>query len=849
MRILLVPLFAAPLAAQAGDVQGEAQPPLPATLVVPPAPARTAAEERATFRVPADVEVELVAAEPLIHDPVHAVFDARGRLWVVEMQGYMPEADGKGEREANGSVAILWDDDGDGRMDRRTTFLDHLVLPRSVAITRGGALVIAPPQLLFAVDEDDDGVADDVKVVDKGLDGLTSPEYGINGLLPTLDNAFACACTSWRYVFENGQWKRERTAGGGQWGITKDDFGRLYFNGNSDPLRGDRIPSQLACRNPNAGNAPGVNVRVVDDFHAKPARINPGVNRGYKPGTVGPDWKLDLVTGTCGPWIHRGDALPESYRGDAFVCEPCGNLVLRYELAEDADGVVKGTPARNADGLDFLTSTDERFRPVNLFDGPDGALYVVDLYRGLIQHRMFVTSWLRKQVEARGLAQPTHLGRIWRVKKKGAERRKLVDLSALEGRALAQQLASPNGWTRDTAQRLLVGQPGLDAETKAELVRALLERVSPVERVHALWTLAAHGAIEAELAPRLLWQFDDRMLLHALRACRRPELVNLPDVRGRCGEIALRGRPFLRREAVSTLACQTGPRSLVEATWQLAWNGADAELRARYLASISGRELECLHAVMTDWDVVDWSEPGPGRAEFHRELARVFGADGRGELIDEAVGEVSWPMHSLEHRLAFLDGLLDCAPKDAEGKRTPWSVDREPKNLILMTKEGPETLREKARELAACLFWPGKPGCEGLAPRTLTDTERARFAQGRELYAANCMACHQTSGRGDPALAPALRGSPWVLGSEEKLARLLLHGLNGPIDVLGQHFESEMPAFALTDAELAALLTYVRREWGNTAEPVTADTFARVRKATADRKHAWTAKELEPLGR
>lgn len=845
--VLAVPvLLARPLCAQAGDIKGEEQPPLPASVVVPPAPARTAEEERATFRVPDGLEVELVAGDPLIHDPVHAVFDARGRLWVVEMRGYMPDADGKGEREPNGSVALLVDDDGDGRMDRRTTFLDGLVLPRSVAVTRGGVLVIAPPKLLFAVDEDDDGVADDVKVVDQGLDGITSPEYGINGLLPTLDNAFASACTSWRYVFENGQWKRERTAGGGQWGITKDDFGRLYFNGNSDPLRGDRIPSHLACRNPNAGNAPGVNVRIVDDFHAKPARINPGVNRAYKPGTVGPDWKLDLVTGTCGPWIHRGDALPETYRGDAFVCEPCGNLVLRYELAEDADGVVKGTPARNADGLDFLTSTDERFRPVNLFDGPDGALYVVDLYRGLIQHRMFVTTFLRKQVEARGLAQPIGLGRIWRVKKKGAERKKPVDLTALGSRALAEQLASPNGWTRDTAQRLLVENGRFDHDADGPLL-ALVQSSSGAPRVHALWTLAGLDRLTPEHVRLVGSSHDEREVVQALQARRfldpeRASPVHLDVLRVKNGA-SLRVREHV------FLTCDAGRHGEV---WRLLSSLAaqDERSASAYLCGAEGRELELLRFLLGD---ATWWDEAPARAAFVGRVARCIARDGRSSVLEEAV-ELLWKeafaLRSATWKVrAALEGLVEPKPKDPAAPLPRLFLEREPRGLAQLLIARDAETAERAKLLDERLVWPGKPGAEGLAPRALTEAERARFAQGRELYAANCVACHQTSGRGDPALAPALRSSPWVLGSDEKLARILLHGLNGPIDVLGQHFESEMPAFALGDAELAAILTYVRREWGNTAEPVEPDTFARVRKSTADRKQAWSAKELEALGR
>ncbi|MBK7876845.1 MAG: c-type cytochrome [Planctomycetes bacterium] len=830
--------FTPTLRAQNGDIQGEPQPPLPTSLVLPAAPPLSAADERATFRLPPDLDLELVASEPLIHTPVHAVFDARGRLWVVEMRNYMPDADGQGEGDPTGSIALLTDDDHDGRMDRRTTFLDHLVLPRSIAITHGGALIIAPPHLLFAVDEDDDGVADDVKIVDQGLDGLVSPEYGINGLLPTLDNAFANACTSWRYVFDRGQWKRERTAGGGQWGITKDDFGRLYFNGNSDPLRGDRIPSQLACRNPNAPVAPGVNVRVVDDLHVKPARINPGVNRGYKPGTLGPDWKLDVATGTCGPWIHRGDALPELYRGDAFVCEPCGNLVVRYELSESADGVVKGTPARNADGLDFLTSTDERFRPVNLFDGPDGALYVVDLYRGMIQHRLFATTWLRKQVDARGLAQPTDLGRIWRVKKKGAERKKPVELAALGSRELAKALASSNGWTRDTAQRLLVEAPGLESDARAELEKLLFEHVDVRARIHALWVFAAKNAIDAPFALRVLQSTDERFLAHAVRATEPVAASGAKEVVRRWTELA-----GLRSQVLLSLASVRGDAALETIAGLVALGAAEESVRKAALVSIGGREIEFLERVLA-------GGPEVNRRQLLRALGRAVAEERRAEDLERILVTLAEPRCKNADVEEVLNGLLDGLPKDEKGEPLPTFLPRAPTPLVVLVRSedlgvsGPAgVLRDHA------LAWPGKPGAELFRVRTLTAEEQQRFAQGRELYAANCMACHQSSGRGDPALAPPLRSSPFVLGDETKLARILLHGLNGPIDVLGQRFDSDMPAFALTDAELAALATYVRREWGNTAEPVTAETFARIRKDTAERKPAWTVKELDALGR
>jgi len=174
----LVPLAPATLAQQ-GDQAGEPQPGLPSTLVVPRAPALSPADEAATFALPPGLRIELVAAEPLVVDPVAIAFDEDGRLWALEMRGYMQTIDGEGERERVGRVAVLEDTDGDGRMDARSEFLDGLVMPRALALARGGALVIAPPDLLFCRDTDGDGRADVREVVDTGLSGLENPEQSL----------------------------------------------------------------------------------------------------------------------------------------------------------------------------------------------------------------------------------------------------------------------------------------------------------------------------------------------------------------------------------------------------------------------------------------------------------------------------------------------------------------------------------------------------------------------------------------------------------------------------------------------------------------------------------------------
>jgi len=829
--------------AQAGDVQGEAQPdPLPAE-AIPPAPVLSPDEALERFRVPDGVLVELVAAEPLVHEPVHVAFDARGRLWVVEMRGYMPDLDGRGEREPVGSIAVLEDTDGDGRMDARSVFLERLVLPRAVALSRGGALVIAPPELLHARDTDEDGLADQVEVHDRGLDGLANPEYGINGLLPTLDGAWACANASWRYVFRDGRYQRERTAGGGQWGITRDDSGRIYFNGNSDPLRGDRWPSELAARN-SAVAARGTNVRVVGDLHVKPARVNPGVNRAYRAETLDERQRLDVATGACGPWIHRGGGLPAAYRGAAFVCEPCGNLVASYTLAE-RDGSVSGEPLRNADGLDFLTSTDERFRPVNLCDGPDGALYVVDLYRGLIQHRTYVTSYLRKQVEARGLAQPLGLGRIWRVRARpsgalAAERPPSVVLADYESEDLVGVLAHENGWRRDTARRLLIEDGSTTAGVHAALVELALKSPKHVARIEALACLAAKGLVDAELARRAIAADDEELAVHGVRASRALASDANPAVLEAWKQRFPRAGRRLRAELLLTAGLARGAEAEgLLASWLLEV-AADAELVRCAVSASAGREAAILaRACATARARLGRGEECP--LGFVKPLVESILRGGRQEDLVALLEALVVPQDREERlRGAVVEVVWASTQRDPKSARRPYLLAREPDCWSRLMQAFPSPPRGLEQSFA----WPGKPGTQLQLPRALSADESARFARGRELYEANCVTCHQPSGLGDAALAPALRDSPWVLGDDARLVKILLHGLVGRIATPGIEFDGEMPSFALDDGELASLLTYLRREWGHDADPVTPERVKELRAAHRDRRAAWTPKEL-----
>lgn len=423
------------VSAQNGDHPNETQKEVVARELIPPAPVRAAEDEAATFRVAPGFHIELVASEPLVTSPVAIQFDERGRLWVVEMNGYMPNPDGKGEQVPNGNIVILEDVDGDGKMDKRTVFLDHLVMPRALMLFHGGILYAEPTRLWYAQDRSSEGKPPAKFVLaenyaaqdDPKLGSKANPEHASNSPLWALDNWVYSANHPIRYRWRGGpatNWIAEETIARGQWGLSQDDYGRLFHNSNSDQLRADLIPSHYLSRNPHLRQPFGANVQLVADQRVWSARVNPGVNRGYQPGQLTTNGHLATYTAACGPYVYRGEQFGPDVYGDVFLCEPAGNLVRRNRLLNQ-DGLLVATNAY--DGAEFIAATDERFRPVNLAGGPDGALYVVDFYRGLIQHRIYLTSYLRQQIESRKLEAPVNLGRIWRVVRDGhpVKRRKL----------------------------------------------------------------------------------------------------------------------------------------------------------------------------------------------------------------------------------------------------------------------------------------------------------------------------------------------------------------------------------------------------------------------------------------
>jgi mono/diheme cytochrome c family protein len=425
-------------------------------------------------------EVKLVASEPLISAPVAITFDNESRIWALEMNGFMPDTLGTGEDKPSGKVVILEDKDQDGEVDSRKVFLDSLRLPRALCLIENGILVAEPPYLYYYEIKGDKPV--NKVLVDSLFADEGNVEHQPNGLLRAMDNWIYNAKSAKRYRKDGDRWIIEKTHFRGQWGISQDNYGRLYYNHNSANVLGDYFSPGLGATNKNQREIAGYNMSIVPDNRVYPAHATSGVNRGYLPGVLDDSLRLVNFTAACAPLIYRGNLFDAKYSQNAFVAEPAGNLVKRNILNFQQGYEVKGVQAYAE--KEFISSVDERFRPVNLHNGPDGALYVVDMYRGIIQHKTYLTPYLKKEIKKRNLTLPLVCGRIYKVVPKG-KKPEFRSMPA-DPQQLVALLADPNGWIRDRAQQMLVDRKNKDV---VPALRQALRSKNLYARIHALWTL------------------------------------------------------------------------------------------------------------------------------------------------------------------------------------------------------------------------------------------------------------------------------------------------------------------------------------------------------------------------
>jgi putative membrane-bound dehydrogenase-like protein len=465
-------------------------------------PAKAPEDSLRAFRVKPGLRIELVAAEPLVVSPVAIDFGDDGRLWVCEMRDYPTGIDGKWT--PGGVIKVVEDRDHDGRYDTATAFLEGVAFPTGVMAWRKGVLVCAAPEIIYAEDTDGDGKADLRRVLFRGfaaenfqarVNGLSYAldnwVYGANGLIGGTIRGTASgrevSLGSRDFRIEPDTGVMEPASGLTQQGRVHDDWGNQFGGNNSVLLQHYPFPDHYARRNPRvAAPAPSVYVpRYPDSARLYPASQT--LARYNHPESA------NRVTSACSPEIYRDVFLGDGYYGNAFICEPVHNLVRR-EVLEPAGVTFAGRRAEDERTSEFLASTDPWCRPVQVRTGPDGALWVVDMYRFVIEHPRWISPEKLATLDVRAGADK---GRIYRLVPEGRSPRSEPRLDALSTRDLAAALDSPNGTLRDTVQRVLVHRA--DRAAVPVLIEQARSSTRPECRAQALGALDGLGAIEPSI--------------------------------------------------------------------------------------------------------------------------------------------------------------------------------------------------------------------------------------------------------------------------------------------------------------------------------------------------------------
>lgn len=452
--------------------------------------------------------IDLVAAEPLVQDPVAVAFDAAGRMWVVEMTTYMLDVDGAGEEVPKGTISLITDKDGDGVLDTRNVVVDKVVLPRAVMAVEGGILYADHYSLYYV--ELDGVTAKSIEMVDEKY--ITQPgqnvEHRPNGLVLGLDNWIHNAGSERIYrllpldtalprgateIYRNARFKvaLRTSPDRGQWGMDSDDFDRFYYTANSNMLMGDRAnPFYLDWFANGLGDARWI--ASSKDSRVYPIRPTPGVNRASGGGMLDEEGKLISATSASGHAIYKSAQFPAEMRGASVVCEAVAFVCSARRISWDGANV---SGERVYGKTELIASTEERFRPVNIHNAPDGSLYVVDMHRGLVQHVTYLTQYLKEYTLSQGLEKPYATGRIYRLRYAANALDDVPDLSRANSATLIAALGSANSWERQTARRLLLEQRRIKPEQLATIREMAHDIGNPVTRANALAVIDGLGAL------------------------------------------------------------------------------------------------------------------------------------------------------------------------------------------------------------------------------------------------------------------------------------------------------------------------------------------------------------------
>jgi putative membrane-bound dehydrogenase-like protein len=690
---------------------------------IDPGPRSPQASLRALKARPGFV-VELMAAEPLVQSPIAFAFGPDGKLWVVEMGDYPLGVDGKGK--PGGRIKILEDTKGTGKYDKATIFLDKLPFPTGVAPWRKGALITCAPDILYAEDLDGDGKADRKLTLFTGfVEG--NQQHRVNSLAWGLDNWIYCAngdsggrirsLKTGKVVNISGRDLRIRPdtgehdaqTGMTQYGRSRDDWGSWFGNNNSNPFWHFVLADHYVRRNPHLA-PPDLRVSVPAVPGTAPvfprSRTLPRFN---DPHTA------NRFTSACSPIVYRDELFGPAFTNNTFVSEPVHNLVHR-EIMAPLGVTFRSQRAVDERTSEFLASTDNWFRPTMIQTGPDGALWVADMYRAVIEHPQWIPLSWQKKLDLRAGHDK---GRIYRIYPVGAKPRAIPRLDKLDTAGLVAALDSPSGWQRDMAHQMLLWRGDRLRKLPGAvplLTKLARESKRPLARLHALCVLDGLGGLSPDLLMASLHDTHPGVRRHAVRLCEE-----------HLGKSPKLGNALLERledddaQVRLQLACTLGEwddRRAGRALGQLALrDGGDRYMLAAILSSVNKKNLDQMLLAVTR------GEPGMSTSAT------------RNILIDRLLRLAS----SLKADRATVTLLL-AVGKAEKGKYAGWQVDALA-NLL-------EGLEQRGSSLARLRDTGGKEMKSAIGQVDKLFTAARATAQDRKAAEAERLRALRLLGRG-----------------------------------------------------------------------------------------------------
>ncbi len=712
-----------------------------------------------SYKIEEGFDIEVLAAEPLLKAPVALDFDSKGRMWVAQMPGYMSDMQGSEEEDPIGSIHILEDLDHDGVMDHSKIFLDSLVMPRALAHVYGGLLYAEPPYLWF-VDIEDDKPVNPV-LVDSIYAVAGNPEHQPNGLLLNIDNWIYNAKSNFRYRRIDGVWQKEPTTFRGQWGISHDNFGRLYYNDNSRILLGDHVLPNTLINNKYFTPKSSLDRMLTTDQRVYPLHATT-VNRGYAKGILDRDSILVNATAACSPLVYRGGSFPAMYDEDVFVCIPEGNLLKRLKLSFTGDSTIANQVWQEKE---FLASTDEGFRPVSLKNGPDGSMYIVDMHRGMIGHHAYLSPYLKEKTKTTRLDTIVDFGRILKIQPKDAPESNLKDFETYTGLELVSLLSHKNGWVRDRAQHFLI----FKNLTKVidDVKKVALDSSKPLAQIHALYVLEGWNAVSFDFLTELMKTENSQVVAHAL----------------------VLSDSFVKEENVQNASYAFN--TIIDR------NQLELDL---YLSSILG-----------NWIKIEDERFMPMAIQI---LERRENSSAINEALVSSFGDIQL---GLSEDTAFIDSFKD----------TKFINSLTSSNIARQSGEVNPIYSRK----------------------TLNEDNRT---SGAKMFYQICASCHGTNGEGIEGLAPPLMNSEHVQNTE-RLALIMLHGLEGPVHVNGVAYNINlaMPGLirneTISDKDIADIISYVTNAFSDIPKTLKKERIKELRSVKSSSGMEFTEEELLSL--